>query len=342
MPTPMPGDPAPLFQLADAEGSRFELAAVAGRPVLLVVNGPAALPDAARGPLASAQASGLFDGVRALCVVCGAAPPGGPSHPGMRAVPDPDGVVARLYGAPAAFLLDPMLRVVVTAPLDALAAILAQLEEASRAPPPDLPAPVLLLPRVLEPELCQRLVAAFEAGHAQESGFMADRDGKLVWIYDRDAKRRRDAEIPDEALRAALRARIARRVAPEIRKAFQFDPTRIERYIVACYDAGEAGHFRAHRDNDTPGTAHRRFAVSINLNDGFEGGDIWFPEFGPRRWRAPAGGAIVFSCSILHEVTPVTRGRRYATLPFVFDEAAKAALDEAVRQRERRLAQRGG
>ena len=340
MPTPLPGDPAPLFQVVDAAAHRFELASVAGRPVLLIVTGPVALPDSARAVLDAAMASGLLDGTRGLCLLCGAAPPDGPSHPGLRAVPDPDGAVAHLYGAPAALLLDPMLRVVAAAPLTAMAGILAQLEGAARVPPTDLPAPVLLLPRVLEPELCQRLVAAFEAGQAEESGFMADRDGKLVWVYDRDAKRRRDLEIPDEALRAALRARIARRVAPEIRKAFQFDPTRIERYIVACYDAGEAGHFRAHRDNDTPGTAHRRFAVSINLNDGFEGGDIWFPEFGPRRWRAPAGGAIVFSCSILHEVTPVTRGRRYATLPFVFDEAAKAALDEAVRQRERRISQR--
>ena len=31
---------------------------------------------------------------------------------------------------------------------------------------------------------------------------------------------------------------------------------------------------------------------------------------------------MVFSCSLLHEATPVTRGVRYATLPFLYDEAA--------------------
>ncbi|MBD0274572.1 MAG: 2OG-Fe(II) oxygenase, partial [Acetobacteraceae bacterium] len=123
-------------------------------------------------------------------------------------------------------------------------------------------------------------------------------------------------------VRAALRARIQRRLVPEIAKAFQFTATRIERYIVACYDAAEGGHFRAHRDNTTKGTAHRRFAVSINLNDGYDGGELWFPEFGPRRYRPPAGGAVVFSCSLLHEATPVTRGARYATLPFLYDDAA--------------------
>jgi len=95
----------------------------------------------------------------------------------------------------------------------------------------------------------------------------------------------------------------------------------MERYIVACYEAG-SGHFRLHRDN-TRGTAHRRFAVTINLNAGdYDGGDLRFPEFGQRTYRAPTGGAIVFSCSMLHEATPVTSGKRYAFLPFMYDEAA--------------------
>jgi predicted 2-oxoglutarate/Fe(II)-dependent dioxygenase YbiX len=62
--------------------------------------------------------------------------------------------------------------------------------------------------------------------------------------------------------------------------------------------------------------------VTINLNDGFDGGELWFPEFGTRRYRPQLGGAVVFSCSLLHEATPVTRGLRYATLPFLYDDAA--------------------
>ena len=186
----------------------------------------------------------------------------------------------------------------------------------------EVPAPVLLLPRVLEPELCERLVALYEEGGGVESGFMVERDGRTVGVYDDSRKRRRDQPIEDKALQAAIRARIGRRIAPEMRKAFQFDPTRIERYVVACYDGASGGHFRAHRDNTTPATAHRRFAVTVNLNDGFEGGELWFPEFGPRRYRPPAGGAVVFSCSLLHEARPVTAGRRYALLPFLYDDAA--------------------
>jgi predicted 2-oxoglutarate/Fe(II)-dependent dioxygenase YbiX len=35
----------------------------------------------------------------------------------------------------------------------------------------------------------------------------------------------------------------------------------------------------------------------------------------------------VFSCSLLHAVSRVTRGRRYAFLPFLYDEAAAAVRD---------------
>ncbi len=47
-----------------------------------------------------------------------------------------------------------------------------------------------------------------------------------------------------------------------------------------------------------------------------------FPEFGSLTYRAATGEAIVFYCSLLHEALPVSRGRRFAFLPFLYDEAA--------------------
>jgi predicted 2-oxoglutarate/Fe(II)-dependent dioxygenase YbiX len=107
---------------------------------------------------------------------------------------------------------------------------------------------------------------------------------------------------------------------------------------VARYDANEGGFFRPHRDNTTSATLHRKFAVTINLNaENYEGGDLRFPEFGMRTYSAPTGGAVVFSCSLLHEATPVTCGERYAFLPFLYDdEGAKVRaannhlLDESI------------
>jgi predicted 2-oxoglutarate/Fe(II)-dependent dioxygenase YbiX len=158
---------------------------------------------------------------------------------------------------------------------------------------------------------------------------MQEQNGKTVLVVDHKHKRRSDWPIADEALRVAAQNRIKRRLVPEIAKAFQFEVTRMERYIVACYDAGQGGYFRPHRDNTTKGTAHRRFAVTLNLNaEEYQGGELRFPEFGRNTFKAPTGGAVVFSCSLLHEALPVTSGRRYVFLPFLYDEAA-AAIREA-------------
>jgi predicted 2-oxoglutarate/Fe(II)-dependent dioxygenase YbiX len=193
-------------------------------------------------------------------------------------------------------------------------------------PPPTLAtvqAPILVVPRVFELELCRMLIELYEQHGGYDSGFMREVDGKTVGMIDYSHKRRRDYDIEDEKLRRSCMVRIHDRLAPEIHKAYQFNATRMERYIVACYDATEGGHFRSHRDNTTKGTAHRRFAVSLHLNTGeYEGGMLRFPEFGRQLYAAPAGGAVVFSCSLLHEAMPVTRGRRYMFLPFLYDDNA--------------------
>ncbi|MEY8840714.1 2OG-Fe(II) oxygenase, partial [Cribrihabitans sp. XS_ASV171] len=156
-------------------------------------------------------------------------------------------------------------------------------------------APILFLPRVLEPDLCQHLIGLYEAQGGEESGFMREIGGRTVGVNDHSFKSRKDFTIEDRDLMSALQVRFMRRIVPEIAKVHQFRVTRMERYIVSCYAAEEGGHFSAHRDNTTRGTAHRRFAVSVNLNDDFDGGEVSFPEYGPRSFKAPPGGAVVFS-----------------------------------------------
>jgi predicted 2-oxoglutarate/Fe(II)-dependent dioxygenase YbiX len=46
-----------------------------------------------------------------------------------------------------------------------------------------------------------------------------------------------------------------------------------------------------------------------------------FPEYGDYRYKPPAGAAVVFACSLLHEALPVTRGQRFALLSFLLDPA---------------------
>jgi predicted 2-oxoglutarate/Fe(II)-dependent dioxygenase YbiX len=254
--------------------------------------------------------------------------------PGLRWFLDPASDVRARYGTePGWFLLDPTLRVLDHAPLEAGQALFDRV--ASLPPPAEhagtpLVAPVLIAPRVFEPELCRRLIDHYEAEGGQLSGVMRDIGGRTVGVFD-GMKRRRDVSIADPGLRAELVDRLQRNLLPMIHRTFHFNATRLERYLVACYDAAEGGYFHPHRDNEALGTAHRRFAVSINLNsEDFEGGDLRFPEFGPRTYRPPTGGAVVFCCSLLHEATSVSRGRRYAFLPFLFDEAGEAIRQQNV------------
>ncbi len=180
-----------------------------------------------------------------------------------------------------------------------------------------------MLPNVFERDRA-RLIEGYRNGSPAGIGFMVERDGKTVQLRDHRHKRRSDWTITDHGLIEAAQERIRRRLVPEIKKAFAFNVTRMERHIVASYDQS-GGYFRPHRDNTTKGTAHRRFAVTINLNaEDYVGGDLMFPEFGRATYRAPTGGAVVFSCSLLHEALPIIRGQRFAYLPFLYDEAAAA------------------
>jgi predicted 2-oxoglutarate/Fe(II)-dependent dioxygenase YbiX len=335
------GAPAPQFHALSKVNPRFAFSSLGGRYVVLGFL-PASGPERAAAIAMVRARPDLFQDERCAAFLV---LPDEASFAEMRDAPpvrwfcDPDGQLRRLYDAegpdgavaPRWVAIDPSQRMLIWTPLEqgpALFSTLMQMGPVDEHAGVPLTAPVLILPRVFEPPLCRQLIAYYNAAGGEPSGVMREVGGKTVGVLD-DFKRRRDATITDPALQGATRDRIRRRLVPEIAKAFQFAVTRIERYIIACYDADQGGYFKPHRDNTTAGTAHRRFAVSINLNaEDFDGGDLRFPEFGSRTYRPPTGGAVVFSCSLLHEATPVTRGTRYAFLPFLFDEAAAKVREE--------------
>ncbi len=186
-------------------------------------------------------------------------------------------------------------------------------------------APVLIVPRVFEPEFCADLVRRFDQNGGQPGLVAVERDGRTVLELVTENKERRDWLIEDPSLWGECAMRIGSRLAPEVERGFGFAATRMERCQVGCYEAGH-GHFRPHIDNNQIGTAHRRFAVSLALNEDYDGGELRFAQFGAQGYRPPLGAAAVFSCSLVHEVTPVTRGRRYMFIPFLFDEDANRRL----------------
>jgi predicted 2-oxoglutarate/Fe(II)-dependent dioxygenase YbiX len=343
-----PGDPVPWFTVRSPANPEYHFGSVAGRHIVLFFAGSLRAPlSAAVQATLLAQRQG-FDDQRASLFIVSIDPDdearsrAGDLLPGVRVFWDDAARVSAAFGVatpldatgsalnflPCALLLDPTLRVVRWfLPADgqpdfsgALLAAVAALPTPARGPAL-LQAPVVVVPRIFEPAFCRRLIEHYELHGGQDSGYMKTEGGVVVGVIDHAMKRRSDCMIDDEPLRQAIAARISGRLKPEIQRVFRFNATRMERYLVACYDGADGGFFRPHRDND--GDGHRQFAVTLNLNaEDYEGGDLRFPEYGLQTYRAPTGGACVFSCGLMHEATPVTRGRRYAFLPFLYDEAA--------------------
>jgi predicted 2-oxoglutarate/Fe(II)-dependent dioxygenase YbiX len=245
---------------------------------------------------------------------------------------DTAGAVSARYGIPEGrkqiLVLDPALRILRTMEADAESAsslaalVLDALSELSFVEPRVLlsQAPVLLVPRVLEPDVCEHLAEVWRTCGNEETGVEASEYGARTEVIRQELKRRRDHTVTDESLMGMLVRVVGRAVLPEVQRAFSYAATRFEGFKIVRYDGGTGGFFRPHRDNLSPATAHRRFAMSLNLNDGYEGGELHFPEYGPMRYRPAAGEALLFSCSLLHEVTAVTSGERFALLSFLFGE----------------------
>lgn len=298
------GERAPDFVLAGSSGEPTRFYAIAGGlPTALIFGGDHLSPQLLAeltDPLAAR------DDVAAIAVL--------------------DPRVGEAYGvAPdrlTVVVLDPALRVTgrVTGE-QARDEVLALLEAVAHHDPPSEvtgQAPVMFVPRVVDAGLGDRLIRLLE----EEGGVATGVESSHGEVLDASYKRRRDHTVADPDLLRELSSTVGRRVMPEIRKAFSFRATRFEGFKIACYDASTGGFFRAHRDNLSPSTAHRVFALTINLNEAYDGGQLRFPEYGNQLYRPAAGAALVFSCDHLHEVLDVTAGRRFALLSFLYGEPA--------------------
>jgi predicted 2-oxoglutarate/Fe(II)-dependent dioxygenase YbiX len=312
------GERAADFVLSGPSGvpARF-YAHAGGRPTAVVFSGSEGDPRL----VDLTRRLAVRDDVALCCVVSN----GAAGAAGTPTWSDHDGAVAEAYGVASgeltAVVLDPNLRVVGVVVGDGFAdrvvEMLAGAAHRGRVVEVVAQAPVLLLPRVLDAAYRERLIQVWERDGGTDTGVA--RGGNDV--LDADVKRRRDHTVADRDLLLELTSVIGRRVLPEVGKAFAFRATRFEGFKIACYDAATGGFFRPHRDNLTPSTAHRVFALTLNLNDDYDGGQLRFPEYGNQLYRPEPGAALVFSCSHLHEVLDVTAGRRFVLLSFLYGGA---------------------
>lgn len=336
------GDRAPAIVGATAAGRFFSLDGQAGRPAVVVALG-ALEPEAAARVLARLRAwRPLFDA--ASVDVAPIVPPLA-AFTG-RFADDPQAAEDLIYvtggeglefshfdGAAAALLLDRGGRIVDLLALGDEADLAGWLRAAApriwSEPAQARPAcaPVLMVPNLAPPALCRALIDHFEASPHAAGAMAAFSDGAAYAKLDPSKKLRRDIEVTAaEPIYAQILELITSRLIPEIKRAFQADMAYADRVLLARYD-DTGGYFRRHRDNAAPHTAFREFAVSLNLNThAYEGGELLFPEYDDHRYNPPAGGAVVFSASLLHEAAPVTSGSRYVLLTFLGSAQAQARL----------------
>lgn len=111
--------------------------------------------------------------------------------------------------------------------------------------------------------------------------------------------------------------RLIRLVAAANREHFGFDLWGMdERLQLLEYGAEESGFFDWHADRGRSGFAKaRKLSVSVQLSDpeGYDGGALELnPDGTPLAAPRGRGTATVFASTVLHRVSPVTRGRRFA------------------------------
>jgi len=335
-----PGDRVPNFSLPDQENTRRSFYhEVTARPILLLLApSPAAPgPRALLAELAERRADVARAGAEVYVisgesVVANAVVSAELGCP-YRIFADPAGqmLAALMAGsqAPARLLLlDGNQRVVEvfegSIGPEGLAGVLtfceAETRQGETAEVLGRAAPILLLPRVLEPGVCRQLIGLWEAEH-HEGGFSTGQTN----TYDSSKKKTLEHVIQDPALRRQISFTLARRVAPELAKVFNYRaPFQFDAHVVMCYQPERQDFFGLHRDDLRPEN-QRRFALSLNLNDDFEGGELHFPEYSPDGYKMAAGTACVFACPLLHEARPVTKGRRFVMTSFFCDSNRQAA-----------------
>lgn len=326
------GDRAPDMVLPSADGTATRFYAHAGgRPALLIF----ATEATASGLQSLAEAlSGVGNDELTVHVV-------GPASLAQLDLPfgffeDADGKAASAYrtaGSPCAFLLDRSLRVRTSLPFvdgDAVAQAALELRRDLAWDPGSAreiatQAPVLVVPDVLSGEQCAALVKVWHNEGHEQTGVETSAGGQRAEQVTHTLKRRTDHIVTDAQRSREIATMVGRRVMPEIARAFSYRASRFEGFKIVCYEAVDRGFFSPHRDNLSPSTAHRRFALTLNLSDDYEGGQLRFPEYGPDLYRPPQGAALLFSCSLLHEVLDVTAGRRFVLLSFLFGDEASPA-----------------
>ena len=106
-------------------------------------------------------------------------------------------------------------------------------------------------------------------------------------------------------------------------------PKKIKPPLFSRYTAGK--RYGVHMDNALMGSMRIDLSITLFLSDpdSYEGGElvVYFPT-GERRVKLPAGSAVLYPATALHEVTEVTKGERLVVVTWVRSLVRDAAERE--------------
>lgn len=165
--------------------------------------------------------------------------------------------------------------------------------------------PYLLLENVLSESLLNEIVEYLNTN-------------KKTAILHNSAGKNRFHVHPNKPLERKMDNKLSRSLFPEIRKVFYFDVKYRELYKICSYDHESNGRFDAHRDTPKP-FQHRRYAMSLFLNDDYEGGEFELVEYG-LKIKPKKNTAFVFPGICTHKVNTVTKGSRLTIITFYCSE----------------------
>ena len=165
--------------------------------------------------------------------------------------------------------------------------------------------PYLLVENVLSPDLLSKIIKYYDVNESKR-------------IYHNSKTKQRYHVYPDQELEIEIDNKLSRSLFPEIRKIFYFDVKYRETYKIASYDANNSGQFHAHRDTPHP-YQHRRYAMSLFLNDDYSGGEFELLEYG-LKIKPKKNSALVFPGICSHLVNKVTDGSRKVIISFFCNE----------------------
>lgn len=163
--------------------------------------------------------------------------------------------------------------------------------------------PYLIIDNVFSKELLKKIIDFYN---------QQKNNNKL--IDHKHSTKNRSHVYPNIELEKEIDNKLSRNVLQELRKVFYFDAKYRETYKISSYDSVSSGRFHPHRDTVSP-YQHRKYAMSLLLNDNYEGGELYFPEYGIKI-KPKANTAIIFPGINTHQVLTVTKGSRMAMITF--------------------------